>query len=516
MATLVLLDSSKGWQNGDLQTGGYLMMTPAFQKVWFADGRKRADGCFHKLDFINDVLTGSASAAFSRGETLTQATSGAEGIFDETIGTYNMVYRTETTPFNTTNLITGAVSGSTLTPSAITYPPFWHAWTSRTLSEPAAATGTISSSTNYLPIGGSNIGCLFSGRLIINSIQNPNQWYASRHRDPQDWQVSQSDVGTPVSSQTSKLGIVGDQICAMVPFLDHYMYFGCLDEIWIMRGDPGSGTGAHITNSSRKVGMFGPEAHAFDEKGNMFFLSMDGFYYFPAGAGFSGDPPENLTYKRLPNLVTALGLNRRTDRVVMEYDKDRYGISVVTSQMDGLYGTAWFWDLRLNALMPESFADAHHYASALYYYNSRKSDTRGLLMGGQDGYLRKYDDTQKNDEGSNAIDAYCTLGPFQAFNKMRRQGSLSELALRLGDDTDGVDVQVYAGNGAESVVKSVKNADVPNASETMTGGGLRPVYRPRTTGSVFAVQLRNNTVSQRFAIEKITAKITDAGEVKGA
>jgi len=29
------------------------------------------------------------------------------------------------------------------------------------------------------------------------------------------------------------------------------------------------------------------------------------------------------------------------------------------------------------------------------------------------------------------------------------------------------------------------------------------------------VQLRNNTADERFAIEKVTAKITDAGEVKG-
>jgi len=513
MAELVLLDSAKGFTAGDIVTSYYLGMVNAYQAVWFADGRKRADGCYHKLNFQNDVLTGTASAPFSRGETLTQAVSGAEGVFDESIGTLHMVYRTETTAFDTTNLITGAVSGSTLTPSAITYPPYWTPWTTRTLTEPAAGTGTIADATNYLPIGGSNIGCLYSGRLMLNTIQNPNQWIASRHRDPQDFQVSQDDVGTPVSSQTGKLGVVGDQICAMIPFLDHYMYFGCLDEVWVMRGDPGYD--AHITNTSRKVGMFGPESYAFDEKGNCFFLSMDGFYMLPANAGFEGGAPENLTYKRLPNLVTAIGLNRRTDRVCMAYDKERYGINVSITLMDGEYGVAFFWDLRLNALMPDTYGDSDHFPSAMLYYDSRKADTRGLLMGGHDGYIRKYDNDEKNDEGSNAIDAYCTLGPVQAFNQMRRQGQLSEMSLRLGDDTDGVDVQVYAGDGAETVVKNIKDADVPKAQETFAGGGRRPVYRPKTKGAVFAVQLRNNTAGERFALERITAKITDAGEVKG-
>jgi len=512
MPTLTLLDSDHGFEPGQLVTGGYLMMVPAFQSFWFADGRKRADGCYHKLNFNNDKLTGVAAGTFSRGETVLQDTSGAIGIFDESIGNDHYVYRTEVTAFDTTHVITGQISGATVTPTAVGYPPHWTAWTTRQLSSPATGTGTIEDATNYLPIGGSNIGCLFSGRIVMNLIQNPNQWFAMRHQDPQDGLVSQSDAGTPVSSQTSKLGIVGDAICAMVPFLDHYMYFGCLDETWIMRGDPSQN---NITNSSRKVGFFGPDAWTFDEKGNLFFLSMDGFYMFEAGSGFSGEPPVNLTYKRVPNLVKSLGLNRRTDRVVMEYDKDRYGIAVEITQFDGNYGTKFFWDLRLNALLPESHANSDHYASSLYYYNSRKSTTRGLLMGCQDGYIRKYDSTAKNDEGSNAIDAYCTLGPFQAFNKMRRQGKIAEFCAKMGEDTDGVDVQVYAGNSAEAVVNSVKNADTPNDSKTMTGGGRKPTWRPRGKGSVFAIQLRNNNASERFAIERITAKLTDAGEAKG-
>jgi hypothetical protein len=512
MATLTLLGSSKGFYAGDLVTGGYLAMIPAFESIWFADGRKRADGCFHKLNFRDDKVTGVAAGTFSAGETVTQAVSGAEGIFFQSVGNDHFIKRTDTTAFDTTNLITGATSGATVTPTAVVYPPNWTNWTTRLLSSPASATGTIQNSTNYLPLGGSNIGCLFNGRVILNSIENPNQWAASRHRDPEDFQVAQSDAGTPVTSQTAKLGIVGDAIVSMVPFLDHYMYFGCMDEIWILRDDPGRGA---ITNASRKVGMFGPDAWAFDEKGNLFFLSMDGFYMFQSGAGFKGDPPENLTYTRLPNLVTALGLNRRTDRVVMEYDKDRYGINVIITQMDGLYGTAWFWDLRLNSLNPDSFTKADHYPASAYYYDSRVSSTRGMLMGCQDGFVRKFDDDEKNDEGTNAIDAYLTLGPFQAFQKMRRQGQLAEMSLRLADDSDAVDVSIYAGDGAESVVKDIKNAVTPKASQRFTGGGRRPVYRPKTKGAVFAVQLRNKDAGQRFALERITTKITDAGEVKG-
>jgi len=514
LPTMTLLSAARGFTAGDLRTTGYLAQVPAFQSQWFADGRGAG---FWEMNFNYDKLTGVASGPLSRGEGLTQAgNADAEGIFYKSVGNDHYIYRTTTTPFNTTGLITGATTGETFTPTAILYPPHWIDWTTRRLANPAAATGLIADSTNHLPPSGSNIGGLFGGRLYLNTIENPNQWIASRHRDPEDFQVNQDDAGSPVSSQTAKLGIVGDAIVSLTPYLDHYMYFGCMNEIWIMRGDPGPGQGAQITNVSRKVGFFSPDAWTFDEKGNLFFMAMDGFYVLSGRSGVEGGPPENLTNTRMPGFIKSLGLNRRTDKVVMEYDKDRYGINVSITQFDGAWGAAFFWDLRLNAINPDSFATSDHYPSAMLYYDSRKSSTRGLLMGGQDGYIRKWDDTAKDDDGTVAIDSYCTLGPFQAWPKMRQQGQLNEVSLRLGDDTDGVDISVYAGDAAETVIKNVKNAAVPQAGETLTGGGRRPVYRPRTIGSVYALQLRNNTVSERFALERVTARISDAGKVKGA
>jgi len=509
MPELTLLDSSHGFTAGDLVTAGYTAVVPAFQSIYFADGRAAG---FHKLNFNNTKITGVASGAFSRGEVMTQTNSGATGIFDESVGNNHFIYRTTTVEFSVGELVSGSISTETVTPSAVTAPPHWLDWTTRRLASPAAATGLVADATDYLPAGGSNIGCLFSGRIFLNSILNPNQWLATRHRDPCDMEVSQSDVGTPVSSQTAKLGEVGDVITAMVPYLDHYLYFGCADEIWVLRGDPGSG--AQLTNVSREVGMFGPTSWTFDAEGNLFFMGMDGFYFLPAFSAAKGIAPENLTNKRLPNLVRSIGLNRRTDRVVMAYDKDRYGINVSISQMDGAYGVGFFWDLRLNAFVPDSFA-ADQYAASMMYYDSRKASTRGLLMGGQDGYIRKFDDDQKNDDGDTTIDAYCTLGPFQAFNKMRRNGQIAEQSLRLSDDTDGVDVANYSGDAAEAVVNAIKNADVPQATETLTGGGRRPVMRPRNAGAVHALHLRNNTSGERFALERVTVRITDAGKTKG-
>ena len=76
-------------------------------------------------------------------------------------------------------VITGAITGKTVTPTAVQSPPHWKTWTTRRLASPATASGLIASSTNLMPPSGSNIGCLFSGRVFINIMENPNQWLAS-------------------------------------------------------------------------------------------------------------------------------------------------------------------------------------------------------------------------------------------------------------------------------------------------------------------------------------------------
>jgi hypothetical protein len=63
MASLTALDSSNNFDpaNLDLDTSGYVAMVPAYQKVYFADGRPFSENDphltgYHKLDFINTRL----------------------------------------------------------------------------------------------------------------------------------------------------------------------------------------------------------------------------------------------------------------------------------------------------------------------------------------------------------------------------------------------------------------------------------------------------------------------------
>jgi hypothetical protein len=507
MATLTELVAAHGFTAGDLDTSGYVAVIPAFQKVYFADGRTQANGGYHKLDFLNTRLVGTVTGTFTKGEVVTQATSGATGVFDETVTvgeeTWTLVYRTTTTEFDTSNLITGADSGATLTPSSVVAPPHWLPW-----AETSGYEG--------LPEGGANAGCLHDGRIILNSMWNPNQWIAGRQGNPLDWLTTQTDVGSPVSSQTSKAGLVGNPIITPISYKDGYLLFGCENQMWVLRGDVSNGI---MTRLSDNEGIFSPTSFCWDKKQNLWFVSSDGICVLTPDAIVNGGSVVNMTKNRLPNLFRELKLNRRTDRISMGYDKIRNGIKVSIMQSDGEWGfTLWLslaegedGQIRLG-IFPQKYADDKYRTSAMHYFDSHDANKRNLLCGCNDGYIRQYDEDYKSDDDTDAIEAWVTIGPMVATDKTRQRLELNEVSLKMGNGTDGITAEIYKHDNAEKVIKKIEDTETPDASKTFSGEGLQTSLRQRITGVALALVLKNTTADETFILEQILTDIKDGGK----
>lgn len=609
LPTLTALVSGHGFTAGDLDTSGYVAMLPAYQKVYFADGRPysavKADSGYHILDFISTRLVGTVTGTFEAGETVTQTGSDAKGTFIETIGSgataWHLIYRTTTAEFEAGKQVNGADSGAHVTPAAsanIVAPPHWLNWTAEevvtvvynfegvadsgsnttlvdtdlkatytaddvlndwyiyiisgtgkgsyaVITGYTAATGTIAvadwlgggddpstdskygissvaklSATGKFPDGGSNIMALCFNRIFMNSVDNPHQWTATRAGNPRDLLVSQDDVGTPVNSQLSKAGLVGDEITAMISYKDNYLIFGCLNEVWILRSDPAAG--GIITNLSKETGIFSNTAWCWDDQNNLYFLGNDGVYCITSVGVINAHPPVNLTKAHLPDLVSSLGLNRRTDRVCMAYDKLRYGIQVTVSSMDGQWSVSFWVDLRTGsvesedikaAVFPETFPSKQHSASMMYF-NSRRADQRGLLFGCYDGYIRKIDDTLKSDDGSNAINSYFTIGPIVNTVSSRSAVGIANLSLIVGDDTDSITVGVFTGKTAQRVINSIDDGDSPSISRTLVGNNIKPIFKHKISGGSILFKFGNPSVDSSFSMERINTDIIPGGRIR--
>jgi len=432
------------------------------------------------------VVTGASSGAT---QTPTAVSSNGAGLL-------HLVYRTTTTEFNATNQITGSAHSYQMTPSAVTAPPHWLPW---------------GLTDGDFPDGGSNIGCLCFGRIFLNSTINPHHWYCSRVGDPLDFDNSQDDIAASTYSQSAKAGEVGNPITAMISYKDHYLIWGCANEVWLLQSDPLMGGVNRCI--SRTTGVFSPTSYCWDDKNNLYFLGTDGIYKLSAEAIINASPPENITKDDNPKLVSALGLNRRTDRVAMAYDKKRYGIKVSVTQQDGTWAVAWWMDLRTGGLFPETYPSGQD-AASLYYFDSYKDSERALLIGGYNGYIYKEDEAQKSDDGSNAIAAHVVLGPAVATGGPREKIGILETSLVLGESSDGVTVDFFRASSADELVSNVISEATPQITKTLTGDGLKNSIVDRVADRAIAVKIKNETASQTFSIEEINLVLASEGRKK--
>ena len=496
MGSLIALGAGHGFTAGDVDTDGLIAVVPAYQSIYFADGRAYSNNGYHKLDFVDTKLTGVASGAFTQGEEISQVVTSATGVFYESVSNEHFVYRTTTTEFDTTNQCVGADSGETLTPSAVTAPPHWLDWIP---------------TQGILPAGGATIGALSFGRVFLNDVYHPNQWSASRNGNPLDWLMSQSDVGTPVSSQTSKAGLVGSPITCFSPYKDRFMVVGCLNELWVMRGDPAAG--GTLTNMSLATGIFDGTSYCWDDNNNYYFLGTDGVYAISSAAVIEAGAPQNVTKENVPKLLKSLGVNRRTDRIAMAFDKQRYGVSLTVSQKDGSWHSSWWIDLRAGGIYPESFASDHIPASASYF-DARIANERGLLIGGQDGYVRKFDETEKDDDGNNAINSWVTAGPIVIGKNPRDQVITKEVSIETSVASDTIIASIYVGKTSEEVINTINAAAPPKIKKVLAGKGLRTSIRNRVKGGALAVTISSPNSGESFAIEDIQVNLTESGRRK--
>lgn len=507
MATLTPLGAGHGFTAGDLLTDGQVAIVHAYQKTYLSDGRAYSatigDSGYHKIDWISTRIVGTVTGTFTKGEVVIQAVSGATGIFDENVGAgataWSLIYRTTTTEFIAAQTITGADSGATVTPAAagnIVAPPHWLNWTL---------------SIGDFPDGGSNIMSLCWGRIFMNSIQHPHQWFATRINNPLDLLLVVDDVASAQNSQaTKKAGLVGDQIIAMIPYKGNTQVFGCLNNMFVMRADPAKG--GFFTTLSDTTGIFSHESYCWDDKNNLYFVGFDGIYALSAEAIIAGAPPTNLTKEHVPKLISNMGLNRRTDRVVMAYDKDRYGIEISVIQRDGKWKVIFWMDLRTGGVFPENYAE-DHIPTTLAYFDARTSAERTLLVGCNDGYVRKWDETEKSDSDSTAIDSHVLLGPI-AGDSARAKVGLNEVSIKTGIDADAVTVSLYSGLTAEHLIKNVADDESPRVAKSFTIDKLLPSIRQQIDAGAVGVKLSNAAAASSWNIEKIDVELEESGRIK--
>lgn len=501
-----------------IDTSDQLNMFEAFQKVFVVNGAK-----LYVADFVNTKISDDAGFTNKpvKGDIVYQnGTDAATMVVDYIHSTDKVMFGYVTSgTFEITTAITTAVGGGGdvifPSPAAPLSKPQWYAWTPYDND-----TDTYGS----MPAKG-YIGCLYRGRCVISGNPNyPHQWYMSKIGNPWNWVYTSTDPLTAVAGNNADAGEIGDIVRALIPYKDDYLIFGCASTIWLLTGDPAHG--GSIDEIDGTVGMYGANSWCFDEGGNIYFFGTNGIYKIPLGFR----SVENLTEISIPNLVKDEDISPSTHRITMGYDRKRHGILIcITKLSDGSNSNYWY-DLRLKGFFPEGYPDECG-AYSLFYYAANDNDYADLLVGGKDGYIRKFDETSagKNDDagasGNIKITSYA-VWPIQHLTEDNdKEGRLTSLTIELAGgagangtntfaDTDSVDYEIYVGNDAETVIEDIRDGATAFSSGTLSGPGRKNRIRTRVRGAWLGLKMINDTASETWAVNKIYADIKEAGRIK--
>lgn len=370
-------------------------------------------------------------------------------------------------------------------------------WSSRVLTQGAGV----------LPQGCA-LAAVFSGRAVLaRQVANASIWYMSRVANPLDWDFGAEPLATSAIAGTDPaVGVPADAITALAPFGEDYLIFGCQSSIWAMIGDPGYG--GRLFALTRETGMVGPRAWTFDGTGRLYFLGQGGAWVMNSPTS----RPENISGRRLIGVLDRLDVFNT--HVELAYDAFRGEVHWFLTPKDGSAGTHAVYTVADEAWWLDSYpANIGPWAAA----GSRGdvSQDRRVLMGGNDGYVRRHDDDALLDDGA-GITARIDFAPIEFGGGMIESFAteLQPFALAGGGPADW---SWHVAPSPDEVAALPGSPPAPPAaSGTLfsSGGGYQRPIGLRVCGGAHKLRLSVTTDEQTtasFAIERMLAVIEPAG-----
>jgi len=359
----------------------------------------------------------------------------------------------------------------------------------------------VNASVGVVPTNEPLVAC-YRDRIVLGG--QSHIVYCSRSTDPTDWDYGAEweNQAKAVAFQLEDAGCIGEIPKAIIPWNDKALVIACENSIWVLRGDPATG---QVMNVSREIGIIAPEAWAMSPDGTMVFLSYDGVYIWQVA---SNSAPQRFSEERMPRQLR--NVSKSTNRITMAYDQvgRGYHLYITPDSGDGLH---WFIDLTNRAFWPVRLQDDHQPYAAARDIEGGLAET---YIGCKDGYIRKFDDSAANDDGSN-IESHVLIGPIRQSNNDVIDAMLAEIHGITGETSGSVTYRIVAGDSAEETVDTAKTGiDDALAGNTINGvafsgtwtAGRNRVQRPRVRKPWFVLWI-SSTAEWAYEAVAIQSRI---------
>lgn len=371
---------------------------------------------------------------------------------------------------------------------------------SEIIVDPATMTGQDWASfvTDGTLPSGTRLLAFFRGAAYLAATDSdPTIWYKARTLDPLDWDYGADPLtSSAVAGNNGEVGQPADAITALVPYSDDYLVFGMARSIGVLEGDPNYGGQFQIV--SRETGIVGSRSFCFDDRGNLYFLGAGGLYRMYRGQF----EPEPVGPRKLRRLLEELDLSihliqmryRASDRTVRIY---------ITPNDAETPATVVVYDTRTDGFLIDTLP-LEFGPWAIEQTNGVLDIDRNIIIGGNDGYIRRPDDTAANDDGT-AISAWVEI-PIPEIELGRVEAMCQELQFVLGEGAATVTWRWFTGDSPEQVRLQTVGQEV--ASGTISGQGFRPPVGLRATGAAHKLRLESSSAEASWSLERVTADMT--------
>lgn len=352
-----------------------------------------------------------------------------------------------------------------------------------------------------VPPDGVHIVSAWRGRLLAVRGEDPHNIYASKSGDVTDWEYG-PDVPNALQAWVLNAGVpggsIGRAIRCVIPWRDDILLIGTDSSIFELRGDPADGGAVVILTES--VGIWGQSSWCADPGGNVWFYGSGDVFRLAPG----GSMPERAFGDRVRDFL--LERNSAEYLIQMQWDTGRSGLWLFLVSVLGERSVAVFYDATADAVEFHEFPENHGPISSMIYDGDGLTD-RYLLMGGEDGVIRRLDTESLSDDGA-LVASYVDFTAVKPAGP-GNQAKLIESMLVMADGVNHATLSVRTGDEYMSAASAN-----PSWENIIESGRRTSTFRGRARGETFIYRLANESPEHGWAFESLQAAFLPAGRVR--
>jgi len=188
--------------------------------------------------------------------------------------------------------------------------------------------------------------------------------------------------------------------------------------------------------------------------------------------------------------------------VSMEYDVDKRGVHIYLTPTVAGSPTHWWLDWTQKTFWPVTLPSTMEPTACCTYQSTEIGDS-GVLLGGRDGTIRRYDDSAQDDDGTN-FSSYIDIGPIPMAQD-GTTGTLVSLDANMAESS---------GDVAWSVHPALTFEAATGASSTDSGtwvAGLNARVRAIGRGQAYMLKIAG-TPGSKWGMENVSAIVRTSGK----